>query len=99
MPDRKTLICSITALVKTKFYKTGNPRDTTCMSVVKIFYRLVLEQISFCPLGYLVFVQTLIENDQIIFFWAVESVYYIFQQVFHTRLFFSDIFVLQYLTQ
>jgi len=31
--------------------KNFNPRNTTCMSVVKIFSRLILEQISFCPLG------------------------------------------------
>jgi hypothetical protein len=30
---------------KNQFYKTGNPRDTTCIPVVKIFPRLVLEQI------------------------------------------------------
>jgi hypothetical protein len=31
---------------KNQFYKTGNPRDTTFMPAVKIFPRLVLEQIT-----------------------------------------------------
>ena len=46
VPDRKPQICPITALVKTNFIQTGNPRNTICMSVVKIFPRLVLEQIT-----------------------------------------------------
>jgi len=44
--DQKPQICPIKALGKTNFIKAGNPRDTTCMPVVKIFSRLVLEQIG-----------------------------------------------------